>query len=149
MYPQVAYGFVRVANEAMCRPIRNLTTMKVRRRQHGRAGKTRAAEAEWPQPLIRVIHVGFFCPHVAPTRLSCSKRRNVLSTNERSNDLDTRHRRRSGTFPAFSRLHTVIAKTSQGRLSHLNRRIPFPCLYPFLSRLKLENVRVTTRRLTC
>lgn len=27
---QVAYGFIRVANEAMCRPIRNLTTMKVR-----------------------------------------------------------------------------------------------------------------------
>lgn len=26
---QVAYGFVRVAIEAMCRPIRNLTTMKV------------------------------------------------------------------------------------------------------------------------
>ena len=25
---EVAYGFVRVANEAMCRPIRNLTTMK-------------------------------------------------------------------------------------------------------------------------
>ncbi|CAM9536473.1 unnamed protein product [Pylaiella littoralis] len=25
----VAYGFIRVANEAMCRPIRNLTTMKV------------------------------------------------------------------------------------------------------------------------
>ncbi|CAN0213836.1 unnamed protein product [Ectocarpus fasciculatus] len=24
----VAYGFIRVANEAMCRPIRNLTTMK-------------------------------------------------------------------------------------------------------------------------
>lgn len=27
---KVAYGFIRVANEAMCRPIRNLTTMKVR-----------------------------------------------------------------------------------------------------------------------
>lgn len=25
---EVAYGFIRVANEAMCRPIRNLTTMK-------------------------------------------------------------------------------------------------------------------------
>ncbi|CAN0226681.1 unnamed protein product, partial [Laminaria digitata] len=25
---KVAYGFIRVANEAMCRPIRNLTTMK-------------------------------------------------------------------------------------------------------------------------
>ncbi len=30
LYPKVAYGFIRVANEAMCRPIRNLTTMKVR-----------------------------------------------------------------------------------------------------------------------
>ncbi|CAN0338794.1 unnamed protein product, partial [Ectocarpus sp. 8 AP-2014] len=28
----VAYGFIRVANEAMCRPIRNLTTMKVRKK---------------------------------------------------------------------------------------------------------------------
>lgn len=25
---EVAYGFLRVANEAMCRPIRNLTTMR-------------------------------------------------------------------------------------------------------------------------
>lgn len=25
---EIAYGFIRVANEAMCRPIRNLTTMK-------------------------------------------------------------------------------------------------------------------------
>jgi hypothetical protein len=25
---EVAYGFIRVANEAMCRPIRNLTTMR-------------------------------------------------------------------------------------------------------------------------
>lgn len=28
-YLKVAYGLIRVANEAMCRPIRNLTTMKV------------------------------------------------------------------------------------------------------------------------
>ena len=26
--PEVAYGFIRVANEAMCRPIRNLTQAK-------------------------------------------------------------------------------------------------------------------------
>ena len=33
---EVAMGFIRVANETMCRPIRALTQMKARRAQHGR-----------------------------------------------------------------------------------------------------------------
>lgn len=63
---EVAMGFVRVANEAMCRPIRALTQMKVRREGAGtvQPPRTRFLAAD-PRLLAAVPpHLGaFFAAH--------------------------------------------------------------------------------------
>lgn len=60
---EVAMGFVRVANETMCRPIRALTQMKVGGSSKGGSGRGGAAQCSKQEPC---------CPGMLQHVLACS-----------------------------------------------------------------------------
>ncbi|CAM9925903.1 unnamed protein product, partial [Heterosigma akashiwo] len=80
--PQVALGFLRIANEAMCRPIRNLTTMKAQRRPtcwpaSAAPGRSTAAPSQALRALEESAVASLAGQGFPPEQVSCARYLNL------------------------------------------------------------------------